>query len=77
MYRDILSNLLEIELAIESSEPSGEGNQHLCERWMHVHEEAAFDVSTVSTRPKTKRVRDGYFVANPPKWTSSKTTLVG
>jgi hypothetical protein len=40
----VLANVLEIEVAVESTQPAGQGNKHLCERRVNVHEELALDV---------------------------------
>lgn len=38
------ANVLEVETAIKSTQPSRQGDQELCEWGMHVHEELALDV---------------------------------
>lgn len=40
----VLANVLEVEITVEASEPAGESNEHLGERWMDVHEEFSLDV---------------------------------
>ena len=40
----ILANVLEIEVSVETGEPTEEGDQHLCQWGVYVHEEAALDV---------------------------------
>lgn len=40
----VLANLLEIKASIEASEPAGEGDEHLGQGRVHVHEELALDI---------------------------------
>ncbi|KAI9163621.1 LOW QUALITY PROTEIN: hypothetical protein HJFPF1_05242 [Paramyrothecium foliicola] len=40
----VLSNVLEIEAAVETRQPTGEGDEHLGQRRMHIHEEFALDI---------------------------------
>lgn len=41
---DSLGDLLEIKISIIPKEKSREGDQEFRQRWMHVHEELAFDI---------------------------------
>lgn len=52
----ILADLLEVEVAIEASHPSDEGDQHLGERRVNVHEEFALDVLGSEAAEAVKRV---------------------
>lgn len=40
----VLADVLEVEVAVESSQPTGQSNEHLRERRVDVHEELALDV---------------------------------
>lgn len=40
----VLANLLEIEASVEASEPAGEGDEHLGQGRVDIHEELALDV---------------------------------
>lgn len=40
----VLANILEIEISIETGEPANEGDEHLGERGVNIHEESALDV---------------------------------
>jgi len=37
-------NLSEIKAWIQPKEPSCEGNEHLCQRWVDIHEEATSNI---------------------------------
>lgn len=43
-FKVILSNVLEIEVPIETSHPSRKSQEQLCQWWMDIHEEFAFNV---------------------------------
>jgi hypothetical protein len=40
----VLPNLLEVEIAVKAGKPAREGNQHLGEWWMYIHEKLPLDV---------------------------------
>jgi hypothetical protein len=40
----IHANVLEVEAAIESTEPSSQSDEEFCEGWVYVHEEPALDI---------------------------------
>lgn len=40
----VLANLLEVEAAVEAGQPAGEGDEHLGEGRVDVHEELALDI---------------------------------
>lgn len=83
----IFANILEIEVAVEARKPSGEGNEHLGQGRVYVHEELALDVfGSETTEAEKDRISTmalmqlGYRTAlerGETHWTSSNTTLVG
>lgn len=40
----VLSNILEVEVALESGKPAEERDHQLCERGVHIHKKPALDV---------------------------------
>jgi hypothetical protein len=40
----LLSDILEVKVTVEAADESSEGDEHLGERWVNVHEESLADV---------------------------------
>jgi len=36
VFRVVVANVLEVELTIESNEPTSETEEKFCERWVHI-----------------------------------------
>lgn len=43
-FQVVLANVLEVKVTVEASEPAGQGNQHLGQRRVNIHEELSLDV---------------------------------
>lgn len=76
----VLANVLEIKATVESGEESGEGDEHLGQRRVDVHEELALQVFRSEAAEAVgggcqQRMPIGR--AGDTHWTSSKTTLLG
>ena len=74
----VFANVLEVEVAVESTQPARQSNEHLCERRVNVHEELAFDVlGRESTKAEGTMLASVHMPIGVTYWTSSKTTLLG
>ena len=41
---DLRANFLEHERWVEAKDPAGQGDKHLRQRWVNIHEESSLDV---------------------------------
>ena len=80
----VFPNILEVKIAIKSTEPSRKRNQEFGKRGVHIHKKPALDIlgrETTETVPtsvsQSAMVYEREGNERETYWTSSKTTLEG